>query len=154
MENHCGCFPETPYDIEIVHRWGEMHGVARMLRGMAFECLFKALFLKYGGQLSTKGKYRGIPNTKDHDLCSLEREVSKLSQIELNTTERRMLARLSFFIVYGRYPIRRSFSEPYPESPDVDKSVYWCRWTPEDKIILYQLETKLRDLIDTNQSEG
>ena len=36
-----------------------LFGVMQMLRAMAFECLFKALWLKGGGILAAKGRYTG-----------------------------------------------------------------------------------------------
>ncbi len=148
VESSCGRAPREPNDVNVVHEWMEMHGVSRMLRGVAFECLFKALWLAYGGTLAEKGKYRGIPGAKDHDLCSLERKVAELVDTGLNNEERRLLARLSFFIMYGRYPSRRSVSEEYPSAPDSDKPVYWCRWTPEDDRVLEGIENTLLRLIE------
>jgi len=58
VESSCGRAPREPNDVHVVYEWAEMHGVSRMLRGMAFECLFKALWLSYGGVLADKGKYR------------------------------------------------------------------------------------------------
>ncbi len=72
VENSCGQTPSDPKNEEEVVKWMEVHGVTRMLRGMAIECMFKALWLEHGGKLVDKGEYRGIPGTKNHDLCSLE----------------------------------------------------------------------------------
>ena len=38
-------------------------GVILMLRGMAVECLLKALWIKGGGQLCYDGEYHKIPDT-------------------------------------------------------------------------------------------
>ena len=147
IESACGRVPRDQKDVQEVLEWVEMHGVSRMLRGMAFECLFKALWLAYGGTLADKGKYLGIPGARDHDLCSLEGKVAERVDTGLNSKERRLLARLSFFIMYGRYPIRKSMSEQYPSTPDSDKPVYWCRWTPEDDRVLEEVTNKLQQLI-------
>lgn len=146
VENSCGQIPSNPKDEEEVVEWMEVHGVSRMLRGMALECLLKALWLKHGGRLSDKGEYRSIPGTKDHDLCSLENKIAEKVDTGLNTEEKRLLARLSFFIVAGRYPIPKSISA-YPSSPCSDEAIRWCRWIPEDDRTLNELIKKLNNLI-------
>ena len=140
--------PEDPEDLHSVLKWIELHGVFRMLYGMAFECLFKTLWLVFGNTLVSNGKYRGIPETRDHDLCSLERKVFENVDSCLNDEERKILARLSFFITSGRYPIRKSVSERYPKAPEDDKPVYWCRWTIDDYELLKGIEDKLMGLIE------
>jgi len=147
VEQSCGRTPRQPHDLKVVFEWMQMHGVSRMLRGMGFECLFKALWLASGGSLASKGKYRGIPGARDHDLCSLGRKVSELVDTRLDDEQRRVLARLSFFITHGRYPIRKSFSEQRPSAPDADGPTRWCRWTPKDERVLKQLEQTLLRLI-------
>ena len=146
VENSCGQIPSDPKNEEEVYRWMELHGITRMLRGMAIECMFKALWLKHGGRLADKGKYKSIPGTKDHDLCSLEDKMAEKVHTGLNTEERRLLARLSFFIVYGRYPIRKSISA-YPSSPCSDEPIRWCRWIAEDDRTLNEVIKKLNHLI-------
>jgi len=119
-----------------------------MLRGMGFECLLKGLWVAGGGTLVTKGKYRGIPRAKDHDLCALEREVAEKVPTGLNDQERAVLARMSFFITYGRYPVRKSVSEPYPSAPNLSGPLHWCRWTPEEMACLESIKNKLFGLAD------
>ena len=150
VEGSCGQTPSDPKNEEDVVEWMEIHGITRMLRGMALECMFKALWLKYGGRLAVKGKYQCIPGTKDHDLCSLEEKISEKIDTGLNSEERKLLARLSFFIIYGRYPIRKSISS-YPSSPCSDEPIHWCRWIPEDDEILNGVIEKLINLITNEQ---
>jgi hypothetical protein len=146
VENSCGQMPRDPDNEEEVVKWAEVHGVARMLRGMALECMFKALWIEHGGSLVSKGKYKGIPGTKDHDLCSLEAKVAEKADTGLNTEEKRLLARLSFFIEFGRYPIRKSISAKYPSSPCSDKPIRWCLWTPEKDRLFNGIMEKLSRL--------
>ena len=147
VEESCGPAPEHPTDEASVGRWIEMHGVVRMLWGMAFECFLKAIWLKYGGQLAWKGKYRGIPGAKDHDLCALEKKVSEKVKTRLNMEEKRLLARLSFFITYGRYPIRKSVSHKHPTAAKNGKPVFWCKWETADGETLDRIYEKLSELL-------
>jgi hypothetical protein len=146
VENSCGQIPNDPNNEEEVFKWVEVHGITRMLRGMALECMFKALWLEYGGSLVNRGKYKGIPGTKDHDLCSLESKVAEKVDTGLNTKEKRLLARLSFFIENGRYPIRKSYFSRYPSYPYSDKPICWYLWAPEHDKIFNDLVAKLDNL--------
>lgn len=146
VENSCGQTPSEPKSEETVAKWMGVHEVARMLWGMALECMFKALWLKHGGVLAKKGKYINIPGIKDHDLCSLEDKIAEKIDTGLNTEEKRLLARLSFFIIYGRYPIKKSTSM-YPSSPCSNEPICWCRWIPEDNRTLNEVIDKLIHLI-------
>ena len=79
-----------------------------------------------------EGQYRGIPGAKDHDLCSLERKVAERVDTGLDNKAKALLARLSFFITYGRYPVMKSMSEKRPSVP-IGERVLWCRWILEDR---------------------
>jgi hypothetical protein len=148
VENRCGRVPKEPKGLSETLEWAEMHGVFRMLQGMAFECVLKTLWLKHGGLLVDKGKYRGIPGAKDHDLCELESKVAERVNTGLNSTEKMLLARLSFFITYGRYPVRKSVSGKHPSVPDDSKRALWCRWIPEDNKTLKVAKNKLFRLLE------
>jgi hypothetical protein len=146
IENSCGIIPSDPQNEEEVAKWVEVHGVVRMLRGMGVECMLKALWLEHGGSLVNKGIYRGIPGTKDHDLCSLEAKVAEKVDTGLNNEERSLLARLSFFIEYGRYPIRKSIFAKHPSFPRSNQPIRWCLWTPEKNRTFNEIIEKLRNL--------
>ena len=147
VEKNCGRVPKEPKRLLQTLEWAEIHGVFRMLQGMAFECTLKALWLKNGGALTNKGKYRGIPGAKNHDLCSLESKVAGRINTGLSDTEKMLLARLSFFITYGRYPIRKSVSDKHPSVPDGSERALWCRWIPEDNKTLKVAKNKLLRLL-------
>ncbi len=147
VESICGRTPSEPKSEEKVAKWMDMHEVFRMLCGMALECMFKSLWLKQGGVLAKKGRYRSIPGTRDHDLGSLEGRISEKVDTGLDAEEKKLLARLSFFIVYGRYPINKSIST-YPSSPCNDEPIRWCKWGSKDYRMLNELTDKLINLIE------
>jgi len=126
----CGNPPKPPDD-----PWDfiKIHSVVKMLRGMAIECLLKAIWLKTGGTLTNnKGKYRTIPGTKDHDLYSLATKVSENTELGLTTEEMKILSRLSFAITSGRYPIQKSLTAR-PSTPNTDEIIKWNKWEiPKD----------------------
>jgi hypothetical protein len=117
--------PKYNKNVKLICDWMYVHGIARMLRGMAIECLFKALWLHYGGVLVKNGKYRGIPEAKDHDLFSIYNNIYKKCNLNLTHEELLMLSRFSFAITNGRYPIQRSFTCSYPSAPLADYEVKW-----------------------------
>jgi hypothetical protein len=83
---------------------GRVFPAMLMLRGMAFECLLKALWLKRDAKrtLVVSGKYRGIPDVDDHNLSAL----ANATQFKTDKVEKHLLRRLSAFIKYGgRYPV-------------------------------------------------
>jgi len=82
-------------------------GVIKMIRAMALEDLFKAIWLKGYNNLVENGKYQGIPGTNDHDLISIADKVSETIDCKINASERDLLKRLSFSITGGRYPIQK-----------------------------------------------
>lgn len=90
----------TPYETQL-------GAVELMLRGMAMECLLKALWLKSGNVLVQGGKYEGVPKAADHDLVQL----ASATKFVVKVQEKDVLRRLSHFIQYGgRYPIPQNAS--------------------------------------------
>ncbi|MBN1294945.1 MAG: hypothetical protein JXB48_24125 [Candidatus Latescibacteria bacterium] len=87
----------------------EVFSVVKMLRAMALEDLFKALWLKSGEELVNDGEYKKIPNTNDHNLIFIADKVSEKIDCEINAPERDLLKRLSLSITGGRYPIQSSW---------------------------------------------
>lgn len=79
-----------------------------MLKGMAMECLLKALCLKQGHLFVSAGKFEPVSNAGAHNLVQLAKAVT------LNPTkfEIDLLKRLQHFIEYGgRYPIPKLSNE-------------------------------------------
>jgi len=82
-----------------------IHPAELMLKGMAVECLFKALWVKRGHSLVIDGKYVSVPGAGDHDLVQL----AGVLQLTLSDFEKDLLRRLSHFIEYGgRYPVPKN----------------------------------------------
>ncbi len=88
---------------------GRIFSVVKMLRAMALECFFKALWLKGDGHLAINGKYAKIPETDDHNLISLADKVSEKFDLNVTNDERHLLNRLSLSIAGGRYPIQQTW---------------------------------------------
>lgn len=85
-----------------------------MLRAMGLECLLKAKALECGFKLAENGRYLPIPGVKQHDLRALAQKIG----FEMSEQEARVLKRLSRWIVAGRYPIQRHWSEERRIRPD------------------------------------
>lgn len=88
---------------------GRTFRIIKMLRAMALECLFKALWIKSGEILAINGKYKKISGTNDHNLVSLADKVLSKFAIKINGEERDILKRLSLDVTGGRYPIHKSW---------------------------------------------
>jgi hypothetical protein len=88
---------------DAVPREGRLGAVELMLRGMAVECLLKAVWLAKGNELVDGGKFLGVPGAlKTHDLTKIASAVAFVVTRE----EHDLLLRLSAFSEYGgRYPI-------------------------------------------------
>jgi hypothetical protein len=141
LNSSCGDPPKPPDD---PWHYMKIHMVVKMLRGMALECLLKAIWLKTGGRLTNKGKYRGILGTKDHDLYSLATKVSENIELGLTTQEKKILSRLSFAITYGRYPIQKSVTGRKPSTPKTDEMIKWNKWEiPKDDELFESIVGKL-----------
>lgn len=79
-----------------------LHPVELMLRGMAIECLLKALWVKGGNKLVKDGKYIGVHGAGDHRLVQL----AGVLRLRLSNLEKDLFVRLQDFIEYGgRYPV-------------------------------------------------
>lgn len=88
----------------------DTYGIARtfqrlgpllLLRGCAVECLLKAHFVRAGGILARGGRYVRVNGARDHDLMSL----ATIARVKVSSPERRVLLKLSDWIVRGRYPL-------------------------------------------------
>lgn len=79
-----------------------------MLRGFGIECLLKSLWVKAGNKIVDHGRYRGVPDAKNHDLVQLASVVG----IRLNSDQKDVLDRLTFIMTSnGRYPISRHWAK-------------------------------------------
>lgn len=128
--------------------WMYLHSIARMLRGMALECMLKAVWLHYGGILVKNGKYIGIPQAKNHDLFSIYNRIHTQCNLNFDKEELLMLCRFSYAITDGRYPIQRSFLS-YPSAPLSFGKVYWNKveYVKDNKIfkaIIKKIKTHLK----------
>ncbi len=117
--------PTNGADIEEVWKWFSIHDVGRMLRGMALECLLKAMWLARGEVLVKDGRFIGIPGTKGHDLYAIYVNAVTNHQSALSEEEKKLLARLSFAIVSARYPISKSPGGNFPNAPTPRNKMQW-----------------------------
>lgn len=151
---NCGNPPkpsDKPRDRDYKKVWDyiKIHMVVRMLRGMAIECLLKAIWLKGGGTLAHKGEYRSILGTRDHDLYSLATKVSESTELGLTTEEMKILSRLSFAITAGRYPIQKSATGRKPSTPKMNERIRWNKWEiPKDDELFESIVGKLMSSFD------
>lgn len=139
--------PQTP---DAIWDWVRINYVSRMLRGMAVECLLKAVWLKSGEILASNGKFRNIPNTKSHDLYGLYKAINERIPLNFNEEELKFIARLSFASESARYPIRKSAMGSYPSKPNCEDPVKWNRTVyTEDEVVFDNIVNKLTSIIQT-----
>lgn len=117
--------PDLRADVEEVWDWFSVHDIGRMLRGMALECLIKAMWLSRGEVLVKDEHYIGIPGAKDHDLYAMYVKSYLKNQAALNQEEKKLLSRFSFAIVSARYPISKSPRGNYPNAPTSPVKMQW-----------------------------
>ncbi|MFZ2148174.1 MAG: hypothetical protein WAV28_13225 [Sedimentisphaerales bacterium] len=145
-----GQFSEVPgkEDFEDFWEFFKFHIVAQMLRGMAIEDLFKAIWIAKVGPLATNGKIKAIPDTKDHDLLSMASALSNYINLGLSEEEKNLLPVLSFAITSGRYPVSKAFNKR-PSKPNSVRRMKWCKWEiPSDDEILENLLRKLHFILE------
>lgn len=121
--------PASTHGIEAAWGWFSVHDVARMLRGMALECLLKAAWLHCGERLFDKNRFVGIQGKQGHDLYGIYTEVCKKRPIALNMQEKKLLARFAFAIVMARYPVAKSSNGCHPSAPVAKTKMSWCAWS-------------------------
>jgi hypothetical protein len=121
--------------------------VGLMLRGMAVECLLKALWIKNGNKLTVNGRFLGIPRTGSHDLNQIAAEVG----VKRNALEVDVLRRLTHFIEYGgRYPVpKRVEAMKLTESPLGGKSIATTWTTPSDNLVFDGVVSELERALAT-----
>ncbi|MDO9600565.1 MAG: hypothetical protein Q7J47_22830 [Azoarcus sp.] len=131
--------PTNGADVLEVWSWFSIHDVGRMLRGMAFECLLKAMWLARGEVLVKDGRFIGIPGTKGHDLYAMYVNVVLNHRSALSEEEKKLLARLSFAIVSARYPVSKSPRGNYPSAPTSRNKMQWNKCEHEKDSALFEL---------------
>jgi hypothetical protein len=77
--------------------------VALFLKGRGLECLLKALCAKNGMMLASKGQLK----IKGHNLMVL----SEKAGLGLNIRERALFKRLTDIMLWGLYPVPKSYSD-------------------------------------------
>jgi hypothetical protein len=125
---------------------GRLGAVELMLRGMAVECLLKALWLEQGNALVDSGHYLGVPGAGSHDLPQL----ASVAAFTLRVHEKDLLRRLSHFIEYGgRYPVPRDSSKLMLTRTPGGGRVAATTWsTPSDNELFDALVLRLEALLE------
>lgn len=95
----------------------KIHSIILMLWAMAAECLLKALWLKSGEKLYEDGQYRAITKN-DHQLDQIAFAISNKGFLLFSEDEINILARLSSFIIIGRYPVPKTARIRTVQLPD------------------------------------
>ena len=116
-----------------------------MLKGMAMECLLKALWVKQGNLFVQAGDFEPVFGAGAHDLRQLAQAVS----ISTTPHESDLLGRLSHFIEYGgRYPIpKKSMKLGFISSPSGGKASPMTWTTPTDNVLFEGLVSKITELL-------
>jgi hypothetical protein len=129
-------FPDNldKYEDEIHSPGGKVFSVILMLWAMATECLLKALWLKSGEKLIVNGQYSKIPNTKDHDLCTLAEAISSKGIFHFSDADIDIFYRLSPYITLGRYPIPKVVPIRSKNAPKGFESVGWSLPLYDDRL--------------------
>jgi hypothetical protein len=97
---------------ELEYQRVSVSGVGPMLRAMATECYLKALWLQQGNELVKNGSYAKVLNKgNEHQLDVLASEVAKAGTIAFDANELALLSFVSKWIVAGRYPIPRHYTQ-------------------------------------------
>jgi len=125
---------------------GRLGAVELMLKGMAIECLLKALWLKLGNTLVKDGRYVGVRGAADHDLPQL----ASAAKLAINDLETDLLRRLSHFIRYGgRYPVPKDASElMLTRSPRGGAAAATVWSSPSDGKLFDALVSRLSSLLE------
>ncbi len=124
---------------------GRLGAVELMLRGMAIECLLKALWLRHGNTLVKDGRYVGVHGAGDHDLPQL----ASASKFAISDLETDLLRRLSHFIQYGgRYPVPREAAKLKPTRTPGGGAVPATTWSsPADGKLFDALVLRLSSVL-------
>jgi hypothetical protein len=143
---------KNPVDNDSLSSIGELTSLSKivnMLRAMAIECLFKALWLKCGEKLAINGEFKKIPDTRNHNLVSIEKEISKKIDLNISENENDLLKELSYYNSHGRYPIptKWSFLKKHINNGLENKSSR-SHGVSADKELFDDLEKRLTDIFN------
>jgi hypothetical protein len=105
----------------------KIYSIILMLWAMAAECLLKALWLKSGEQLYEDGQYQAITKN-DHQLDKIANTISKKGFLIFSKNEINILARLSNYIVIGRYPVPKNANIRIAQMPDGSNGNFDSGW--------------------------
>jgi hypothetical protein len=147
LNHDWGTIGGSPPDMDEVR----IFGVIKMLRGMAVECLLKALWLKSGGELARDGVYIQIPGTEKnpHNLVKLAAKVATRVSLTLTVAERDLLKRLSLSIFGGRYPVPRNWQHTKIQPLFNGGKGLPCGWLiPSDEKLFASLLNRLKTMIN------
>lgn len=133
-------------DDELARGACRTHPPELMLRGMAIECLLKAVWVARGQALVENGEYKRIPKAQDHDLQQLAAALG----LRLSDLESDVLLRLSTFIRHGgRYPIPKRATELLlVASPRGGRTATTTWTTPQDYDICEGIVRQLNTLLE------
>ncbi|MFC1489752.1 hypothetical protein ACFL6K_00935 [Candidatus Latescibacterota bacterium] len=134
-------------DIESVLENGELLSyskIVNMLRAMALECLFKALWLKSGELNVENNRLKKITGANDHNLKKLAEIVSDKIDLNVNEEENEILNRLSLYMSAGRYPISTDWK---------NYNIQDQHWGSSDNILFENLLKRLNEIFEKKESE-
>lgn len=144
-------YPGAPQeDFDAFWEFFKLHSVSVMLKGMAIECLLKAIWVGHVSPLAANGKFQSIAGVGDHDLLAIATALGKHLDLGLSREDMELLPVLSFAITSGRYPIPKGFDKR-PSKPDWKQRIKWCKWEiPSDRDRFSAMVSKLLRHIDTD----
>ncbi|OGQ95141.1 MAG: hypothetical protein A2521_00335 [Deltaproteobacteria bacterium RIFOXYD12_FULL_57_12] len=142
--DNCGFLTTRPDDVFAGD--ARILWVINMLRAMAIENLFKGVWLRSGEILAEDGSFKGIPGASNHKLLSLAEKVAEKIEFNFSKEEYILLDRLSYCIVFGRYPVQKNWSIgqgiPHPTGSSGLPGYQWS--LPRDEILVESIIGKLR----------
>jgi len=144
-------YPGVPEDDpDAFWEFFKLHSVSVMLKGMAIECLLKAIWIGHVSSLAVNGRFQSIPGIRDHDLLAIATALGKHLDLGLSKEDMELLPVLSFAITSGRYPIPKGFNRR-PSKPDWKQKIKWCKWEiATDRDRFSAMVTKLLRHIDAD----
>lgn len=139
--------PEThlPGQVTQLSTRARVAAIELMLKGMALECLLKALWVKQGNRFVQAGAFAPVSGAGAHDL----RQLAQAVPLSSTPHESDLLGRLSHFIEYGgRYPIpKKSLKLGLITSPGGGKASPMTWTTPTDNLLFNGLVKKIKGLL-------
>ena len=149
LSERCGTFDSQSTDAQFSNR-AQLGAVELMLKGMAVECLIKALWLGRGNSFVKAGKFFNVPGAGAHDLPQL----ALAAGLNTSSFEVDLLRRLSHFIEYGgRYPVPRTSNKlKLTDSPRGGKAAATTWRSPSDDLLFESLVARIDQLCPTHDA--